>query len=426
MDEVLYAVCSVMETVMETFVIVRLMGMFMDCRAGWKKYLTGIYAVKILVCILQNTIYPNIYVNLLVSVVTLFILTCFYDASALKKIAVVGIIIMCEGIAEWIAAVSMTLGEYPFPLREGGHNGDAFTLVVIAVMLWIQSEMIHSFRNIKKDLPVPGLLSGSIMLICAIMLVLQYIIFFQSARIEFIQLVSTVCMLLVLFLIVYLYDALSGMHVEQLHADMKEREKGYYYRQAELLQHHAETISAFRHDSVNHLYALRSMLDASDQEAGRYIDHLIGKMQNAEIYSSTGNIAIDSVINYKLGVAKERNIDVRAQIVLPEQMDLEMEDMVAILGNLLDNAIEAAEKAEDGRYVDIGMYYRAGALFLHVLNSYDGRLLIQKGEITTRKQEKSLHGIGLKSVKQAVEKYNGTMDIRHTGKEFTVKIMLYI
>lgn len=293
--------------------------------------------------------------------------------------------------------------------------------------LWlIQSEVIYSFRNIHRNLPVSGLFSGSIMVICVIMLVLQTTIFFQSASMEFIQLVSTICMLSVLFLIIYLYDSLSGMHLEQLHAEMIEREKIYYYRQAELLQSHAETLGAFRHDSINHLYALRSMLDANDQEAGKYIDKLVGKIQHVEMYSCTGCIAIDSVINYKLGGANARGIDVRVQIAWPEQIDIETEDMVTILGNLLDNAIEAGEKTETDRYVDVGMHYKAGVLFLVIKNSYDGMLSMQKGKLTTRKKEKSLHGIGLKSVKQAVEKYDGTMDIGYDGREFTVKVMLYM
>ena len=399
----------------------------MDYKPRWRKYLVAVYVIRILLCFVQNNFFPYAVLNLFMANLMLFVITLFYEATITKRIAVVGIVSMCEMAAEWIAVVILTIGDNKFKLQVTGYNGDAFTFVIIAVSLWVMSEIIHSFQNIHKESPVPRLFGVSIIAISAIMLILQSLMFIRSSMKELlIQMISAVCTLMVLFLIVYLYDSLSRNYMERIQAEIIEREKSYYYKQAQLLQKNSQALSDFRHDSMNHLYVLRSMLSDSDIEAKCYMEKLIGKMQDVSVYSSTGNVAVDSVINYKLSEAERKDIEVTSQIFLPSQLDVETEDMVGILGNLLDNAIEAVEKVDKKRYVDINMNYKAGTLFLRVKNSYDGILSVQNGEIATRKQNTKLHGIGLKSIRSTVESHDGTMDIEYTEQEFLVKIMLYI
>lgn len=426
MEEVLYDICYIMETVFETYVIARLMGMFMDYRPGWKKYLAGIYFMRIVLCLVQYSFFPYIFLNMVTGIVTLFAITLLYDASIVKKLTVMGIIVMCEMVAELIAVAILIVGDKDFRLDTKGYNGNAYTFVVISISLWIISEILHRFRNINKESPVPNLFSGSIIAISIIMLILQSIIFIKSSMIELMQLLLVVCMFMVLFLMVYLYDSISRNYMERLQAEIIERERGYYYKQAELLQQNSKELSDFRHDCMNHLYAIHSMLGDPDTEVKRYIEKITGKVQDVMEYSSTGNIVVDSIINYKLSEAGKKGIEVSSQIFLPSQVDIEMENMVVILGNLLDNAIEAAEKVEKGRYINIDIRYKVGTLFIDVKNSYDGMLCIQNGEIATRKGDTKFHGIGLKSVRTTVERCHGTMEVGYTEREFTVKIMLYI
>lgn len=177
----------------------------------------------------------------------------------------------------------------------------------------------------------------------------------------------------------------------------------------------------------NHLFAIESMVKNKNRDAEKYIDNILGKIINDELYSSTGNIAIDSVINYKLSKANEIGTLVKADIKLPSGLQEGLEDLVTIIGNLLDNAIEALSDMDDKeKRLEIEVRYNIGNVNIDIKNSYNGELNCKDGKIVTKKHDKNMHGIGLKSVRTTVEKHYGTMDITHNNMEFHVNIMLYL
>ena len=72
------------------------------------------------------------------------------------------------------------------------------------------------------------------------------------------------------------------------------------------------------------------------------------------------------------------------------------------------------------------MEYEKGCLMIQVKNTYDSFVSIENAKLLTRKKEKTLHGIGLESVKAVVEKYNGLFNIDRGEQEFVVEILLYL
>ena len=102
--------------------------------------------------------------------------------------------------------------------------------------------------------------------------------------------------------------------------------------------------------------------------------------------------------------------------------------MAAILGNLLDNALEAVARAREKKLA-IDIEYRRGALFIQIENTFDGEVRYtgegKEKRLATRK-ESAGHGHGIKNIARAVEKYNGYMDITHEGETFTAVVFLYI
>ncbi|MCL2362560.1 MAG: ATP-binding protein, partial [Defluviitaleaceae bacterium] len=149
-----------------------------------------------------------------------------------------------------------------------------------------------------------------------------------------------------------------------------------------------------------------------------------------EVYCDTGNIAFDSIINFKLKNAKEKNVKPKLQMSIPRTLNIEVADIVTILGNLLDNALDAVEKSTD-KILRIDIEYNRGCLFIKADNSFDGEVKYEtkkdSGEksIVTHK-EPSEHGHGLKNIRKAVDKYNGKVDIVHEGNVFSVTILIYV
>ena len=102
-------------------------------------------------------------------------------------------------------------------------------------------------------------------------------------------------------------------------------------------------------------------------------------------------------------------------IKVPMKMEFKGADICLILGNLLENAVEAAEKAKKKKYIKIQMKYDRGNLLIFLMNSYQGRLIKMKDKrLKSTKSDAGNHGVGLPSVYRAVAKYNGTVDRKST------------
>ena len=147
-------------------------------------------------------------------------------------------------------------------------------------------------------------------------------------------------------------------------------------------------------------------------------------MVRAEEYSQTGILSLDSIINYKLTQAKQSDITVSCEIIVPDDLKIAADDFVTIIGNLLDNAIEAAEKIQDDKYISLNIRYSKGTLFITVKNSFDGTLNIKNNQFETTKKDTMLHGIGLQSIEAAIHKYNGELLTSHSDTEFIAKTIL--
>ena len=113
---------------------------------------------------------------------------------------------------------------------------------------------------------------------------------------------------------------------------------------------------------------------------------------------------------------------------LPSALDMELSDIAVILGNLLDNALDAVPRSAD-KTLKLDIRYDRQALFIHIENTYDGIVICadKDGETlpATRKSGGS-HGHGLKNIARCIAKYDGHMDISHEGSIFSAAILLYI
>lgn len=124
--------------------------------------------------------------------------------------------------------------------------------------------------------------------------------------------------------------------------------------------------------------------------------------------SNSGNIVIDSLLGYWHLVAKREGIDFLVNVSIPMKMSFKGADICLILGNLLENAVEAAEKVRENKYIKIKMKYDKSNLLIFLINSYQGQLIKMKDKsLKSTKSDVGNHGVGLPSVYRAVAKYHG-------------------
>ncbi|HHX59779.1 MAG TPA: sensor histidine kinase [Epulopiscium sp.] len=149
-------------------------------------------------------------------------------------------------------------------------------------------------------------------------------------------------------------------------------------------------------------------------------------INSEEGVACTGNIVIDSIINFKLQEATRQEIAVTTNFNIPKKMKIASFDITVILGNLLDNALNAVTKLANNRYIDIEMEYKQGRFILNIENSFNGVIIKKDGAMISSHCDKENHGLGLESVKTVVEKYNGTMEFKYDENKFSTMLFMDI
>lgn len=200
-----------------------------------------------------------------------------------------------------------------------------------------------------------------------------------------------------------------------------------YQHQFEQIKTSQAVIGRIEHDMKKHLLALRlDLKNEQPDEAGRKIDTLIGSFRLAENVANSGNTDIDAILNYKAKQAEEFGIRVVCSLCLPYTLRMNTTDLSVILGNAIDNAIEACKTDKlSGREISVIISYKRQNLSITIKNPFVGEIKTNAaGEIVTTK-EKGRHGIGLKSIQETVDKYNGLMNIDTQSNFFTLTILLF-
>lgn len=383
------------------------------------------YMLQFSLSILYYFITPYPYVSALLSFTSTFFITLFYSASFTRKIISSIIVFMCGFLAE--AIVALAIGISGFHLFEKVIQDNNFLNLIIELIFWAITLVIRRFKNMGVNMPVPKIFVVATIIIPVSSFFLEIMIFQQKNLDRNMAGISLICVLASNFIIIYLYDSLSKMFQDRTKAVVVQREKEYYHEQSELLKRKHDELQQFRHDIKNRMAVIQQLLKEENIESIiEYTEHIADKLNQTKMYSETGNLAIDSIINYKLSQAQEKGGNITTHISIPENLNINEDDMVVMLGNILDNAIEAIEYVLTNKYIEVKMEYEKGCLMIQVKNTYDSFVSIENAKLLTRKKEKTLHGIGLESVKAVVEKYNGLLNVEPKEQEFIVDILLYL
>ncbi len=225
----------------------------------------------------------------------------------------------------------------------------------------------------------------------------------------------------------YIYHKIAESYKKDLQRSMLLQENRMYAKQLEILLQSQEYVRIFRHDMKNHMQLIHTWLENGEYgKAMEYVGKLGEKHGIAQEYVKTENIEVDSILNYKLDLICRRIKCVpQIYIDIPREPVMSEVDMNIILGNLLDNAAEAMERAEE-KYLNLQMTYFKNIMYISLYNSYDGKLEFGKdGKIRTRKADGNEHGIGLRSIELVVKKYDGAIKISHENCIFKVDLVLY-
>lgn len=310
--------------------------------------------------------------------------------------------------------------------------GSFISKIIMLTIIMVLKTLNHA--QLKRDISISywGMLFcipvGSIFILNALFSLCQRS---EEKSETILCLLSSAIILALNFMIFNMYESLSdrldikkqqaifGKEIELCKNQLKEREESI------------SNIKKLKHEIINHLICIREYIERKDLNyAILYIDDILNSekclVNNYDINS--GNVVVDALLNYKMSIMRQLSIIMISHIEIPQEFNFNDADICIILGNCLDNSIEAVSKIDDinKREINIELVYRKKSLLIMISNSFSGAVKKDsKGNLLTTKQDSENHGIGISSIKNAALKYNGIVNISINDNMFKIQILLY-
>lgn len=247
--------------------------------------------------------------------------------------------------------------------------------------------------------------------------------YFTAKSLDIISLISSIIILLINADVFYLYDTLTEMFYRKRENELVQVQNKAYQNQIHIMQESQLKIRCLKHDMDNHIFKMQYLLENQKYlELAQYLNDAKQSIKDDSTIVNSGNETINSILNYKLAQIKSMDIQTEYDVLVSENLNVSTFDINIVLGNLIDNAIEAlrfCSDVDDKRLV-IKISNKQGYIKIYIANTFDGIILSK-----TRKGDTINHGLGLKSVSKTVEKYGGLFQTNTNGNLFEASVIMY-
>lgn len=206
-----------------------------------------------------------------------------------------------------------------------------------------------------------------------------------------------------------------------LNAKIEEaKHKEDYYNKVEENQ---KKIREIKHNLVNQIIVLKSQVNEGNlSEANKIMDDIISETQQSVWGIYTENIAVNAILNAKINDSEVYGIQWELDVQVPKDLNVNVRDIGIVLGNILDNAIEACSMLENcEKIISVNIFCKNNNMTIYIKNPKN----VTGTAINTWKKDKENHGLGLKSVKKIVDKHNGIITCEDKNTYYEVNIMMW-
>lgn len=408
-----------------TYTLYRYMKIFFDRTEIDKKIEFASYLLYFFTISLLFMAFYSLVVNVISNLIMFFLLTFNYDSTLKRRLIASLSIYMILMTVETIVVLFM---QY-FNVNILSKDADLVLiagLISIKIISYSVMLLLSNFKMVKNDIKISSVHWLSIFVIPAGTLVSALILITKVSSDNLTGIIINIIILFVINVFVfYLYDVLMKSYDERMEKALLQQQNSAYLKQLEVINQSQESIREFRHNVKNHVLSLKTLIENNDNSrASDYLDSVYMSVDFSDEYSKSGNSEIDSILNYKLNKAVVCGIKVDININVPEKLIIRPFDLSVVLGNLLDNSIEAACKCKE-RFIKLSVEFERNVLYINISNSFDGKLNYDDGKLATIKDDKENHGMGLSSVQRSLEKYNGVMELNHSCNIFYADVLIY-
>lgn len=212
-----------------------------------------------------------------------------------------------------------------------------------------------------------------------------------------------------------------GLAIKNILSDRQNRElQSFMCMQKEQYDYQLQQSAAlrcFKHDLANHMGVIRELADQKKtEEVKAYIDTIWDMQEGFDLKIRTGDGLFDVILNYYLYLAKKENVDFAVTGKLAGETGLEMFDITTLMGNILQNALEAAVQTAVPK-IRVELVEHKKEIFIVVSNSAAEKMNTSKGFLKTSKADTSEHGFGMKNIAAAVRKYHGEYYVESAAED---------
>lgn len=181
----------------------------------------------------------------------------------------------------------------------------------------------------------------------------------------------------------------------------------------------------WRHDYHNHMQTLKAHVAMKQYDlANKYLNELEKDLDDIDTLIKSGNVNLDAILNSKLSLAKSREISVNCKANLPEKIKVSDIDLCVLIGNLVDNALEACDNMPKGEEKFLRIYIGIFKQQLYISVTNSTKEVVRKFDYEYITNKRGNHGHGLKRIENAVNKYQGYINRKNEPGVFVTEIML--
>lgn len=375
------------------------------------------------------------YFNIIIQIVLVVIVSLNFVTSTTDKFIVACLWPCFRLIVELFIGLSLQLGFGIF-IRELVSN-DLFKIVgsiicQFIILTFIKAvQLIRLHKKTSESILSETSLQICITPLCSIIILISYTqISFQDSLNEYITILSLSLIVLMNVFFFYLFDKLKSAEKLKYENQLLKNQSEYFYLLEQNINDTFEKVRTLKHDMKHHLLYLKSKTEDSTEqslsEIKESLDTLIQESLVSDFVEYTQNKKLNRLLNYKLGLINQSDIDIDIKVNIPQYVHIDESSLYVILGNGIDNAIANFDSSKSkNKSINIRIMDDDGNLYIRISNPFAKKLQFKNGLPVTDKSDKTLHGLGLKSIKEIVESKRGAFKILTSNHEFVLEILLY-
>jgi hypothetical protein len=392
----------------------------------------GVSVLYICLSLLSPLIVNNLLITgIITAISSLAVAFALYAGSPLNKLISAGICVVYRYMSEPLSAVIiMWVSGHVFPEFP---NNDAFYFIGVGLSTFIHFVIIFVLSYKHKPRSTYGKPSYQVPLLAMIALCcfLAYsdMIFIVKSGLEMsaLQLFTEIALGVISVFVYYMFEKLQENAEKETAAMILENQMKQIRREFEIIETRDEEMRIFKHDLNNQLMALR-LLSQSDQrpEFSDLAANLAGYIENATRMSVTGVPVIDAIIEIKKANAEQQNTEFTVKASEVKKIVINPIHLNVVIGNALDNALEACSRLPEGRhrYIELALKTDDDFLYIRVTNSAPPLKHKVNGLPISSKRKGEQNGYGLESIRRMINEYSGIFRIKTTESEFELTLRM--